>query len=549
MTTIRRVAIVTGASRGIGRGIALRLAKDGFNVIVNYQSSAAKAQEVVDEIAALNPIQTDKSHAQVRAIAVQADAGKVADCRRLLDETIAAFGRIDILILNAAFFGGHSIRDVTEESFADAINTNVKGPLFLCKLAQPYLQKAQLEAHVVKNGGSPLGGSRIINISSIVTTMSDVRESSLVYTITKGALDQITRRLARDQDFGGKGITVNGVAPGPVDTDILKNAPQSWIQSLMERTPQKRLGEVDDVADVVSFLASNESRWVNGQTIAVAGGLVMTNSRRVAIVTGAARGIGRGIALRLAKDGFNVVVNYQSNAAKAQEIVDEITALHSTQANKNQEHVRAIAVQADAAKTADGKRLLDETMTAFGRLDIVVFNAAWARTASIREATEELFEDAVDTNVKGPLFFSKLAQPYLEKAQTETQAVKDGGSPLGGSRIISISSMVTTVSDPNVELFVYTLTKGALDQLTRVLARDEDFGGKGITVNGVAPGPIDTDTLRTLPESELQAMAVLTPLKRLGEVDDVADVVSFLSSNDSRWVNGQTITVAGGLVV
>ncbi|CAO3564867.1 unnamed protein product [Mortierella alpina] len=275
MSSSRRVAIVTGASRGIGRGIALRLAKDGFNVVVNYQSSAAKAQELVDEIAALPSAQSHKNQTQVRAIAVQGDAGKVADGKRLLDETIAAFGRVDVLVLNAAFFGGGSIRDVTEESFASAIDTNVKGPLFFSKLAQPYLEKAQQEAHAVKDGGSPLGGSRIINISSIVATMNHVRESNLVYAITKGALNQLTRVLAGDEDFGVKGITVNGVAPGPVDTDILRSAPQSLLQPMIENTPEKRLGEVDDVADVVSFLASNDSRWVNGQTIAVAGGLVV----------------------------------------------------------------------------------------------------------------------------------------------------------------------------------------------------------------------------------------------------------------------------------
>ncbi|KAF9924769.1 hypothetical protein BGZ67_009092 [Mortierella alpina] len=275
MTNSRRVAIVTGASRGIGRGIALRLAKDGFNVVVNYQSSAAKAQEIVDEIAAFHSNQSNKSHTKVRAIAVQGDAGKVADGKKLLDETIAAFGRIDVLVLNAAFFGGSSIRDVTEESFAAAIDTNVKGPLFFSKLAQPYLEKAQQEAHAVKDGGSPLGGSRIVNISSIVATADSVRESNLVYAITKGALNQLTRVLARDQDFGAKGITVNGVAPGPVDTDVLKNVPQSFLKPMIEKTPQKRLGETHDIADVVSFLASNDSRWVNGQTITVAGGLVV----------------------------------------------------------------------------------------------------------------------------------------------------------------------------------------------------------------------------------------------------------------------------------
>ncbi|KAF9953675.1 hypothetical protein BGZ70_000152 [Mortierella alpina] len=275
----------------------------------------------------------------------------------------------------------------------------------------------------------------------------------------------------------------------------------------------------------------------------------MTSSRRVALVTGASRGIGRGIALRLAKDGFNVVINYQSNAAKAQELVNEIAALHPTHFDKNHEPVRAVAIQGDAAKTADGKRLLEETIAAFGRLDIVVFNAAWVSTGSIREATEDLFAEAIDTNVKGPLFFSKLAQPHLEKAQKEANVVKNGGSPLGGSRIINISSVVATLSDPQQDFLVYSITKGALNQLTRVLARDQDFGAKGITVNGIAPGPVDTDALRKLPEPVLQALEASAPQKRLGEVGDIADVVSFLASNESRWVNGQTIGASGGAVV
>ncbi|KAF9948549.1 hypothetical protein BGZ72_009563 [Mortierella alpina] len=275
----------------------------------------------------------------------------------------------------------------------------------------------------------------------------------------------------------------------------------------------------------------------------------MTNSRRVAIVTGASRGIGRGIALRLAKDGFNVVVNYQSSAAKAQEVVEEIAALPPTHSNNHQLHVRAIAVQADAGKVTDGKRLLDETIAAFGRLDVVVFNAAWVNAGSIREMTEESFADAIDTNVKGPLFFSKLAQPYLEKAQTEAHAVKEGGSPLGGSRVINISSVGASISNPLAGMLVYSITKGALNQLTRVLARDQDFGAKGITVNGVAPGPVDTDAFRKNPRPLIEAAAAQAPQNRLGEVDDIADVVSFLASNDSRWVNGQTIAVSGGFNV
>ncbi|KAF9946520.1 hypothetical protein BGZ72_000249 [Mortierella alpina] len=432
MAHSRRVAIVTGASRGIGRAIALRLAKDGFNVVVNDISSAEETRKVIEDIEALRPSIFNKRQQHVRAIAVQGDVGKIADDRRLMDQTITAFGRLDILVLNAAWAKQASIRELTEDLFTKAIDTNVKGPLFLSKLAQPYLVKAQKERDTVKEG---------------VTTKQ------------------------------------------------------------------------------------------------------MSTSRRVAIVTGGSRGIGRSIALRLAKDGFNVVVNYQSSAAKAQEVVHEIAALHVTRSDKNQEHVRAIAVQGDSGNTADGKRLLDETIAAFGRLDVVVLNAAWVNVETVREVTEETFSGAFDINVKGPLFFAKMAQPHLERAQKEAGAVQFGGSPLGGSRIISISSILSTMSHPQDVYLVYAMTKGALDQMTRVLARDQDFGAKGITVNGVAPGPIDTEALRQLPEAVMNDMVLTHPQKRMGQVDDIADVVSFLASNDSKWVNGQTIGVSGGFVV
>ncbi|KAF9982496.1 hypothetical protein BGZ75_006127 [Mortierella antarctica] len=245
--------------------------------------------------------------------------------------------------------------------------------------------------------------------------------------------------------------------------------------------------------------------------------------RRVAIVTGASRGIGRAIALRLAKDGFSVVVNYHSNAAKAQEVVDEITALPS----KTEYPVRAIAVQADAGNSADGKRLLDETIRRLA----------------------DLYLTATTANIKGPIFLSKAAQPYLLKAQEEADAVKDSGSPLGGSRIIITTTSATSMSNPGGGILLYSVTKQALEQVARVLARDEQFGAKGITVNAVAPGPILTDGLRTLPPGYIEALADQHPQKRNGEVDEVANVVSFLASGESRWVNGQNIGVSGGWTV
>ncbi|KAF9574010.1 hypothetical protein EC968_007562 [Mortierella alpina] len=271
----------------------------------------------------------------------------------------------------------------------------------------------------------------------------------------------------------------------------------------------------------------------------------MSHSRRVAVVTGAARGIGRGIALRLARDGFNDVVSDIVSTAEARETIKDIEALPPSLSSKKQEPVSAIAIQGDAGKITDCRRLLDGTIRAFGRLDILVPNAAWAKQASIRELDEELFAKAIDTNVKGSLFLSKLAQPYLERAQKEVTAVKDGGSPLGGSRIINISSTVATKSDALERMLVYSISKGGLHQITRVLARDPDFGGKGITVNAVAPGPVDTNSLKDLPPHMLNEVADSSPQKRLGRVDDIADVVSFVASNDSRWVNGHTINASG----
>ncbi|KAG0375291.1 hypothetical protein BGX24_009312 [Mortierella sp. AD032] len=272
--------------------------------------------------------------------------------------------------------------------------------------------------------------------------------------------------------------------------------------------------------------------------------MTTTTTRRVAIVTGSSRGIGRAIALRLAQDGFNIVVNYQSNAAKAQEVVDLISALPN--------QVRAIAVQANIADLDQGKKLLAETITAFGRLDVVVLNAAWLYYESVHDMTEASYLEAFDTNVKGPMFFSKIAQPYLLKALETPVTTENGGNgPIGGSRIITVSTTLTSFSLVQGDHLLYSATKGALEQVTRTLAKDKFFGGAGITVNSVAPGPIDTEGLRQdmKDESALGFFAGLHPQGRLGETGDVSGVVAFLASDAARWVNGQTLRVNGGLAV
>lgn len=265
----------------------------------------------------------------------------------------------------------------------------------------------------------------------------------------------------------------------------------------------------------------------------------MTSTRRVAIITGSSRGIGRGIALRLALDGFNVVVNYHSNAAKAQEVVDEVAKF--VVSDGIDEPVRAIAVQADIGHVDQGQNLLKQTIEAFGRLDVVVLNAGWLHFQSINDMTEELYLEAFNTNVKGPMFFSKLVQPYLAQSQELSSS---------GPRIITISTSLTSLSMVQGEHLLYCASKGALEQMTRVMAKDKLFGGRGITVNTIAPGPVDTESFRhDLNENQIGFFKSLHPQNRLGAVDDISGAVSFLAGPDSKWVNGQTLRVNGGLGV
>ncbi|MGI8503938.1 MAG: SDR family oxidoreductase [Hassallia sp.] len=239
-----KVAIVTGASRGIGRAIALKLASNGASVVVNYAANADKAQEVVTEIEKL----------QVQAISVQADVSKVADIQNLFDQTIERFGKVDILVNNAGITFYKLTTEVTEEDFDKIFAINVKGTYFACQQA----------AQRMANGG------RIINFSSSTTAMMLPKYGA--YVATKGAVEQMTRVLAKE--LGTKDITVNVVSPGPTDTELFREGKtEEQINHFAQMAALGRLGQVEDLADVVAFLASDEARWITGQNIRVNGGI------------------------------------------------------------------------------------------------------------------------------------------------------------------------------------------------------------------------------------------------------------------------------------
>ncbi|KAG0280610.1 hypothetical protein BGZ95_009452 [Linnemannia exigua] len=250
MSATRRVAIVTGSSRGIGRAIALRLAQDGHDIVINYQSNADKAQEAVNDVLATGN--------GARAIAVQGDVGILADGKRLVEETLETFGRIDTVVFNAGWIVYQAVEDVTEESYEEAFRTNVKAPMFFTKQVIPHLAP----------------GSKLIFLSTSLTAASTVPPNYFLYCATKGAVEQMVRTLSKD--LGRKGINVNAVSPGPTDTDGFRHGKTpELIKAFSQNNPFGRLGQPQDIAGAVSFIASDSAGWVNGQILRVNGGFVV----------------------------------------------------------------------------------------------------------------------------------------------------------------------------------------------------------------------------------------------------------------------------------
>ena len=242
-----KIAVVTGASKGIGAGIAKNLAAEGASVAVNYASSKTDADKVVDEI----------SKRGGKAIAVQADVAKKKDIERLFAETKKAFGKIDILVNNAGVYDFKPLEEIDDTEFHREFNTNVLGLL---------LATQEALKHFGADGGS------VINVSSVASSVTP--PNSAIYTGTKGAVDGITRALAKE--LGPKKIRVNAVNPGGVETEgfhTLGFSGSDFEKQMIAQTPLGRLGQPNDVAPVVSFLASSEAQWITGETIRVAGGL------------------------------------------------------------------------------------------------------------------------------------------------------------------------------------------------------------------------------------------------------------------------------------
>ena len=242
-----KVAIVTGASKGIGAGIARSLAEAGASVVVNYASSRDGADRVVAQIKA----------AGGKAIAVQGDVSKASDVKRVFDETKKAFGALDVLVNNAGVYEFGPLESVTEKEFHREFDINVLGTL---------LATQESLNHFGPNGGS------VINLSSV--TSANPVPNAVVYSATKSAVDSITRSLAKE--LGARKIRVNAIAPGGVETEgthRLGVIGSDFEKQLIAGTPLGRIGQPDDIARLAVYLASDDAGWLTGERITASGGL------------------------------------------------------------------------------------------------------------------------------------------------------------------------------------------------------------------------------------------------------------------------------------
>lgn len=247
------------------------------------------------------------------------------------------------------------------------------------------------------------------------------------------------------------------------------------------------------------------------------GKITMSMNIRTAIVTGASRGIGAALARRLATDGFQTVVNYASGATAADEVVATIEAAGG----------RAKAIRADVADSALVKALFDQTETVFGPVDVLVNNAGITQMAPLAKVTDEDYQRLVAVNLTGA--FNGMREAALR--------LRDGG------RIINLSTSIIGRYIPAVG--VYAATKAAVEALTCVLAKE--LGSRGITVNAVAPGPVETELLLAgRPPEVIERMIGEIPMRRLGQPEDIARIVSFLAGSESGWISGQIVKANGG---
>jgi 3-oxoacyl-[acyl-carrier protein] reductase len=242
-----KVAVVTGSSRGIGAATAIKLAEEGADVVINYNSDEESAKETADKIRELGR----------KALVIQGNVAEMDDAKNLIKSTIKEFDRIDILVNNAGITKDGLLLRMKEKDFGDVIDVNLKGTFNCTKQAIRYMMKQR--------------SGKIVNLSSVVGLMGNAGQAN--YSASKAGVVGFTKSVARE--VSKRGINVNAVAPGYINTDMTEELPAKVKEDMLKNIPLDRFGEVEDVANVIMFLVSPLANYVNGQTINIDGGMLM----------------------------------------------------------------------------------------------------------------------------------------------------------------------------------------------------------------------------------------------------------------------------------
>lgn len=244
---MKQTAIVTGGSRGIGRAVAMRLAKDGMNLVINYRGNSAAAEETERLCRELG----------VEVLLVQGDVSSAEDCEKLATQAKEAFGRVDVLVNNAGITRDGLLARMTEEDFRAVLDVNLVGPWNMMKAVNRIMMKQRY--------------GRIVNLSSVTGLMGNMGQTN--YAAAKAGIVGMTKSYARE--VAGRGITVNAVAPGFIDTDMTEAMPEGAKDKIITGIPMGRTGKPEDVAEAVAFLASEQAGYITGEVLRVDGGMAM----------------------------------------------------------------------------------------------------------------------------------------------------------------------------------------------------------------------------------------------------------------------------------
>ena len=244
---MEKTALVTGAGRGIGRAIAIALAENGMNVVVNYNGSADKAEETAEIIRGMG----------VKAVAYQCNVADFEECKKMIDDVIAEFGRIDVLVNNAGITRDNLLMKMSEDDFDSVIGINLKGAFNTTKHVSKYLLKQK--------------AGKIINISSVSGILGNPGQAN--YSASKAGVIGLTKSTARE--LASRGITCNAIAPGFIETDMTSAMNEQVIEKSVEMIPLKRIGKAEEIAHMAAFLASEKADYITGQVFAVDGGMTI----------------------------------------------------------------------------------------------------------------------------------------------------------------------------------------------------------------------------------------------------------------------------------